>query len=206
MAPLLALYLLLKTSSLNSLVSAIRSKAGFCCIVSFSLSSILFRFARAFIAAVSFSFCSCCCSSSSSSLFSTYCSTKYKLCWHQVTTASNCDGHSLENSQVEWNRNAITFTSRSWMRESSDLIFRWGQRGIPYCRHFLFSMLTPILSVFDASLIGRWKYWAISTKVMLSICFRLALGCFWTGVSHSEYTTHVLFSIQVANEELWVMK
>ena len=66
------------------------------------------------------------------------------------------------------------------MRLSSDLIFLWGQRGIPNSLHFLLRTVSPTFRFLDASTIGISKYLTKSDKAIFAMWSLGALFFFTT--------------------------
>lgn len=80
-----------------------------------------------------------------------------------------------KNQEKKWMREQ---TWRLCMRPSRDLIFRCGQREIPNSLHFLFRTVRPTFKFFEASIIGRSKYFERSSSVSLDISLVVARFCF----------------------------
>lgn len=79
---------------------------------------------------------------------------------------------------LKWLIEDVRQTWRLWMRPSRDLIFRCGQREIPNSLHFLLRTVRPTFKFFEASIIGRSKYFERSSSVSLDISLVVARFCF----------------------------
>lgn len=60
------------------------------------------------------------------------------------------------------------------MRQSRDLIFRCGQREIPNSLHFRLRTVRPTFNLFEASIMGRSKYFERSSSVSFVIVLVVA--------------------------------